>query len=260
VKKFLSLLPVLFIIILLDSCVPSKPAYEEAVYTSSRLIKNLEANRRKIKTFRGSGVINVSSPKLDAKASFEVILKKPDSLKISIYGPFGIDLAQAIVTKNSFVFYDALRNNLYEGGVKDDILQRIFKVNISFDDLMDAFAGSVNLTDKLSREPDIYIVNDDHYLLTYIDSVKKIKTIFKINIDDLAITDYQLSGLTGEPIFEGKYSDFKDFDQVAVPYKSFIENKSENQKLDIGYRSIDINKTTDKLEIKIPSDVNRIQM
>lgn len=259
-KKFLILIPLIISLFIVESCVPSRPSYEEAVYTSSRLIKKLEANRRKVKTFRGTGVINVVSPQVEAKASFEVILKKPDSVKVSIYGPFGIDLAQVLVTGQSFMFYDVLHNKLYEGGVQNDILQRIFKINISFDDLMDAFAGAVNLTDKLSREPDTYIVDEDHYRLTYVDSMQNQQSIFNINVGDLAITKYQLVSLSGKPVFEGSYSDFKDYDDVAVPYRSVIENKDENQRMDISYRTVEINKAVGELEIKYSSDVNKVEM
>lgn len=258
-NKFgLILLCLILTVLTFDGCVPSRPDYEEAKYTSSRLIIKLEANRRKIKTFRGTGVINVNSPQ--AKANFEIILKKPDSIKVSIFGPLGISLAEIFVTKKNFLFYDTMNNNLYEGDVKNDILKRIFKVDISFDELIDAFAGSVNLSEKLGVEPDKYIVNDEQYVMTYIDSLKNNSTTYNINISDLAITDYAFTDLSGKEFVKGKYTDFKTYEEVPVPYKSILENRKGNQKLEISYRSMEINKFKGKLEINLPSGINRIKL
>lgn len=48
--------PYVFIVLLLSfiiGCVPSKPVDEEKVFPADRLLKKLEGNRRKIKTFSG---------------------------------------------------------------------------------------------------------------------------------------------------------------------------------------------------------------
>jgi outer membrane lipoprotein-sorting protein len=239
--------------------VPSKPAYEDQILPADRLIKQLEKNRRKIKTFRGTGVMNIVSPELSANANFEVMLKKPDSIRISIYGPFGIDLAHALVTKQSFVFHDVIRNNVYEGRNKENILKQIFKVDFSFDDLMDAFAGAVNLTYNLSREPDKYTINEQDYFLTYTDEEKSKESKYVISIVNLALLNYQLTNMDGSVVFEGKYKDFKLFDEVPVPYKTLVESKEKMQSVDIEYRNIEINKEIKALTIDIPKDANIIK-
>ena len=72
--------------LVITSCVPSKPVHDdEKILPADRLIKRLEANRRKIKTFQGTGILNINTPEINAKANFEVVLKKPDSVKVSIW-------------------------------------------------------------------------------------------------------------------------------------------------------------------------------
>lgn len=244
----------------ITACVPSKPVQEdEKVLPADRLIKKLEANRRKIKTFEGSGVLNIQTPQITAKANFEVILKKPDSVKVSVYGPFGIELAHALVSKNDFTFYDVMRNSIYKGSAKQDVLKQIFKVDLSFDDLMDAFAGAVNLTDKLRNNPDDYSINSDEYTLSYKDEEAGKESIYRINTEDLAITNYKLIKLPEEILFEGIYSDFKDFENVFVPYKTTVINKLQNQRVDIEYRNIEINNEAGDLSIEFPSDAEIIE-
>ncbi|MFH1196000.1 MAG: DUF4292 domain-containing protein [bacterium] len=246
-------------IVFLSACVPSKPTYEERRLSSDRLIKNLEANRRKIKSFRGTGVLDIHSSNFTGKGNFEVLLKKPDSLKVTVFGPFGIEVGQALVTQSDFVFYDALQNNVYRGRVDSDVLQKIFHVNLSFEDLMDSFAGAVNLTGKLREEPDQYENSEEGYILTYVDESNESKSVFNITADDLAIVDYRMTDQSNKVVFEGLYTDFKIFDDVPVPYNTVINDKKNDQNIRIDYRTIEINKEMDDLKLLLPTDVKIVE-
>jgi len=244
---------------LFTACVPSKPTYEERRLSSDRLIKNLEANRRKIKSFRGTGVLDIRSSKFTGKGNFEVLLKKPDSLKVTVFGPFGIEVGQALVSQDNFVLYDALQNSVYKGATDSDILQKIFHVNLSFEDLMDSFAGAVNLTGKLKAEPDDYKNLEDGYELTYSDNSGELKSVYNINAEDLAIVDYRLKDESNKVIFEGLYSDFKIFDDVPVPYNTVINDKQNDQNIRIDYRTIEINNQIEDMQLNLPTDVKIVE-
>ena len=259
-KKFILLFLILVNSIwIISSCVPSQPTEEYELLPSERLINKLEANRRKIKSFDGNGTIIVNSPLINNSATFRVVLQKPDSIYFTIMGPFGIELAQALVTKERFVFYDDLQNTAYTGDVTSDALRSIFRISLSFDDLVDAFVGSVNLTQNLYRPPDKYVVDGDKYVLTYLDSARSNKTVYKVDIRQLGITDYQLYNMDGQESLEGKYSKFELLENVAVPYKIQIENKVDDQKIDIDYRKIAVNKNNIHIDFKIPDDATIIK-
>jgi outer membrane lipoprotein-sorting protein len=247
-------------VILFESCAPSKKVSKEKILPADRLVKKLEANRRKIKTFEGSGIINVDSPKMSAKASFEILLKKPDSIRISVFGPFGIDVAKAVVSPDKFTFYDVMNNKVYKGDNNKDILKKIFKVDIAFEDLMDAFTGSVDLTDKLRKSPDKYDVVDDKYNLTYIDSSENTRSEYEVSADDFSIQQFRLFTLPDKLIFEGEYSRFKDFEGIKVPMVAEVDNAAMEQRLDIEYRNVTVNGEIKNLTFNYPSDAKVIQM
>ncbi len=247
------------IILIITSCVPSQPTEEFELLPSERLINKLEANRRKIKSFEGTGTIFVNTPSMDNSAKFRIILQKPDTINLSIMGPFGIELAQALVTKEKFTFYDALQNTAYVGDVNSNALQSIFRINLSFEDLLDAFIGSVNLTNNLYHSPDNYVVEDDEYVLTYSDSVRNNKTIYRVDVRQLGITNYEMYELNGPLTLTGQYSDFQLLETVAVPYKIGIENILDEQKINIEYKRISVNKKNIVIDFKVPDDATIIK-
>lgn len=258
-KNILILSSILLIIIIIAGCAPTKPVIEERVLSADRLIKRLEANRRKIKSFNGAGVISVSSNQINARSTFQVTLKKPDSLKISFYGPFGIDLAHSLITPTNFQFYDVINNTLYRGHMRDGIIERVLKVNFSFDELIDALAGSVNLTEKLRVEPDRFSNTTNTYILTYLDSENDIEKIYNIRSDDFAIIENILKKTDGKVLVEGKYSKFKNYEDVPVPHEITLNDIANKQNLKVEYRQIVVNKNTGSLKLDIPSDVNVIE-
>lgn len=259
-RTILLAVTVLISISILESCAPSKEVSKEKILPADRLVKKLEANRRKINTFEGSGIINVESPKMSAKASFEILLKKPDSLRISVFGPFGIDVAKAVVSQNDFTFYDVMNNKVYKGENNKDVLNKIFKIDINFEDLMDAFTGSVNLTEELRKSPDKYSNTDGYYHLTYVDSAESTRSEYEVSTNDFSIKRFRLYRLPDELIFKGKYSKFKEYEGIKVPMVAEVDNAGMEQQLDIEYRNVKVNGTVKNLTFNYPSDAKVIQM
>ena len=257
VKNFL--LPALLLLFLFDGCVPSKPTEDIELLPSERLINKLEANRRKIKSFEGVGIFEIESDQFNNSASFQVIMQKPDSIYFSVLGPFGIELAQVLVTKENYIFYDALHNTAYQGVVNDDILRSIFKINLSFSDLLDAFIGSVNLTSNLYKQPSNYSIDGDKYVLTYIDNKNQLTWVYRVDIRELGITNFTLKSDDNDINVEGNYSDFELIENVAIPFKIEIMNKVKNQKIKISYKDILTNEKGLKVKFELPGDAEIIE-
>jgi outer membrane lipoprotein-sorting protein len=257
-KKFI--LAILFLtVLIINGCVPSKPTEEAEILPSERLISKLEANRRKISNFEGSGTITLKSGNMSNSATFKVTLIKPDSISLTIMGPFGIELAQTLVTKDKFMFYDVLQNTAYEGATNGDILKGIFRIDLSFDDLMDAFIGSVNLTNHLYKSPTKYAIDGDTYVLTYIDTLSGETTNYRVDIKQLGITDYDLLNRDGDVLLSGKYSRFNDLENVAVPYDIEVQNKREGQLVTIEYKQMSANKKDVSIDFHLPDDATVIK-
>ncbi len=242
-----------------SGCVPSKPTEEVEILSAERLVNKLEANRMRIRTFEGTGSLIVNSPVMDNKADFKVTLVKPDSLYLIIMGPFGIQLAEVLVTNKNFIFYDALKNTAYEGRVDENVLKDIFKINLPFSNIIDAFVGSVSLTKHLYKEPTKYSVDYDKYVLTYVDSVNHKTTIYRVDIRQLGITGYKVENNSGNVLLDGKYSDFALLDNVAVPYSIDVQDKNDDQSVAIKYKKMTANKPEININFQLPKDATIIK-
>ena len=258
-KKIILFLSLIVLVLEFSACSPSKPAEDVRMMSPDRLIKKLEANRRKIKTFDGNGSLMIVSPAVNAKSSFEVQIKKPDSMKVSFYGPFGIDLAQVLITPNYFQFYDIINNTLYQGKMRRDVMKQLLKIDLPFDSIIDAFAGSVNLTGKLRSEPDSYENVDDLFRLTYKDSVNSLNEIYMVRGDNLAITGNTVQNNLGRVILEGKYSLFKDYEEVPVPFEINLEDLQNKQRMKVEYKNIKVNEPVSGFKIDLPNDVKVVE-
>lgn len=252
---FIEILPMVF-----NGCVPSKPTDDVELLPSERLINKLEVNRRRIRNFEGSGTLEVQTPNLNNSADFRVVIQKPDSIYLSIMGAFGIELAQILVTKDNFIFYDALENTAYEGTPSNDFLQDIFHIDLSFNDIMDAFVGSVNLTQNLYKLPDDYKVDYDQYVLTYNDSLMSTKTQYRVDIRQLGITKYTLWDKNGDVALQGKYSKFNIVQGVPIPYKIEVQRSQEGQLININYKKMDANDKEIYIDFSIPRDASIIKI
>lgn len=256
---FLLLIVISFTSLFITSCAPTKQVAEVEILPADRLVKRLEANRRKIRSFEGSGIIAIESPKFNNKASFRIVLVRPDSIYLTIYGPFGMELAQALVTSEDFIFYDGISNTAYKGKANDEALKEIFKIDFAFNDLLNGFLGAINLSDKLYRDPIKYEVEDDNYVLTYIDSTSMNLSKFIIDIRNLAITEYMVENKNGVNIMRGEYSEFKLLEGVSVPNIIHLSNSKQNQTLKIEYRQMKGNKRDIKIDFEIPDDATLIE-
>ena len=242
----------------LDGCVPPKPVQIERTIAPDRLIKRLEANRRKIKSFTGNGTISIKTSALETKSSFEVELKKPDSVKVSFFGPFGIDLAYALITKDDFQFYDVINNTVYKGKQRPGVMKEIMKVDIPFDDLLDLITGSVNLTERLRGEPDSVESTDEMIKLSYTDTLSRKSDSYFVQNDKLEIRQYLQNSASGKNLTDTKFSNFNRIDEIPIPMLITFNDFFNNQKIQIEYKKFEINQELGNLKIEIPSDAKII--
>jgi outer membrane lipoprotein-sorting protein len=208
-----------------------------------------------IHSMSGEGRISIETPEIAQSGSFILTLQKPDSILINLQGPFGIKVGSALVTRTEFFFYNSLENKLITGLSSTENLNRILHVQLSFDDLLNLFAGGTFLESDL-HAPDETHVENDQFVLVF--TSPKTSRRYWIDPTTLYIQKVQILDQSGKLTLEQTFSDFEDVNGFAMPYTIRVIQPKERQRLTFTYSEILVN--TEKLHFTftIPPNAERI--
>jgi outer membrane biogenesis lipoprotein LolB len=246
---------------LFTSCSQKVAVRRTSVVPAERVIIKLEAKRRRIKTFSSIGTVYLRKGKQENKFNFEYKFKKPDSLYIAGIGPFGITVAEAIFTDESFNYYDAVNNVVYRGGNSEKIIEKIFGVPLTSGELRSLMMGFVNLSPELHKTPVKYSQDGSEYYLTFLDSTKNIFRNYLIEKDKMRLINFDVTNRENSKIINIHYYDFKPLKngKFINPFEIKVEAKKERTVLDIKYKRINVNGVLGSMKFVIPNDAKLVE-
>ena len=82
------------ILIFLGGCTGQKESIKNLNLTLSEVLEKVRERHSLIKTLKGGGSITVEAPNASNSGSFDVDLKKPDSVRVELHGPFGLHVGK----------------------------------------------------------------------------------------------------------------------------------------------------------------------
>lgn len=191
-----------------------------------------------IKTFSGSGSLTIETPEFSNSANFVLNIKKPDSLKIELAGPFGISVGTLLMSRHNFVFFNSIENRSVKGKTDSNFLSSIVNMPITFDEILNIFTGSYfySSTDfanaEMNTNEDYYLIRNNHESTTkeiWIDrktiNVKKLLEIGKNRTIDL----------------EASAKSYENISGIEVPNWVRIIFPKQKRSLTIAYDNIKVN-------------------
>jgi outer membrane lipoprotein-sorting protein len=208
-----------------------------------------------IHSMRGEGSISIETPDIAQTGSFILTLQKPDSVLINLQGPFGIKIGSALVTRTEFLFYNSLQNKLITGESSTENLDRILHVQLSFDDLLNFFAGGTFLESD-SRTPDETRIDDDQFEFIFHDSKSSRK--YWVDPTSLSIQKVQILDQGGKLVLEQTFSDFEIINGYAIPNTIRILQAKTRQRVTISYSEVLVNTKKIQFTFIIPPNAERI--
>ena len=255
--RFLFLLTV----ILLYSCSGVSENNQDYPQIPIREIKNkLNKNSSIIETLEASGTISIDSPELSNSASFDIKLKKPDTVFVKIEGPFGINVASALITRKDFIYYNAQENKAIIGPTNDLNIGAILRIKISFDELLNSFSGSFIMDDNLNDSSNAPVENNA-YVITEPNQLYKRK--YYIEPATFTLSRYNLLDNADKSILDVNYSNYnKEVSNnvtINFPTKIKIYKAEKDQTVWLEYGSKEINKHTLTFKIKVPKSAKVIK-
>lgn len=202
------------------------------------------------------GEISIDSPELSNTGSITVSINKPDSIFTKLEGPFGIDVADLLITRENFIYYNVMDNKVIKGMTTPSNLRYIMKVNVSFDELINAFSGKFTFGNdtydnyKISSEDNNYVVK--------LKSGKETK-IYRIDMQSFFVTKIGTYDDKGNAKIEISYENFYERDGIYFPKKITISRPMERQNIWLTYSNEEFNKNKLTYHLKIPKSAKMIQ-
>jgi outer membrane lipoprotein-sorting protein len=242
----------------LGGCSSSSSLRNSARTVTPDLVQqSVRNNQERVRSLKGSGNITLETPEIAQSGSFELMLRKPDSVFVKLEGPFGIEVGAALLTRQDFFFYNSLQNRLISGTMNASNLRRILRVNLSFDELVNMITGGTFFPEDQGA-PDTVTVEDDQFVLTYRHEggIRR----YWIDNESLLIAKIQHIDRGGRLQFEQRFANFRSIEGTSLPYRVRITQLAERRTVALSYSSIAINTDALQFTLDVPENAERIRV
>jgi len=239
---------------ILSGCSSTREITTDHSLSVSEIIATVNAHADSIQTFSACGSINIETSTMNQNAGFDLAVKKPDSVRIIVEGPFGITVAKALFTKHRFIAYNALNNTAYDGDPSKGLQNFPIMSTLPAEVLIDAMSGVRRFTDT-TIEPDSFYITEKFYTVVIVG--KQFSTIFTVDPASMRISSVKTSKPNGELLWEESYSYHQLANGQWRPSTARIVVPKKPITLDISFDEVTINEPIESMLIIIPEDAEQ---
>ncbi|MBI5463541.1 MAG: DUF4292 domain-containing protein [Ignavibacteriales bacterium] len=172
--------------------------------SADELKAHLERTAAVSGAFSAEGTITVNSPSMNQSAGFDLFTRGGDSVKMAVYGPFGITVGTALFTRTEFTAYNALNNTVYRGNPERQMKMLPFIKDIPFELLVGSLQGKHPLLPAVEIDS-VTITASRSYTFTSIVSDSVVDR-FTVDGDLLRITKCSRRTAAGTVLWRVEYS------------------------------------------------------
>lgn len=222
------------------------------------IIKEVNRRSEMVDNIISSGDISVKVPAkgrqeaIDQSGSIEIHVKKKDDVWFDITGTFGVRGAMAHFNRKNFVFFNSLGDEVITGSSSIINIGTLTKVRCTFDDLVNAFSGTVRIpkskTDELSmkEEGNQYVV-----------ALKRGNIIRKywVDKDNYSVYKYIYYGKSGATLLQIEFSRFSTYGESTYAKKVEIRRPKQGEYFSVSLETINLNQSNISFSVDYPSDV-----
>lgn len=219
-------------------CAPSKSVVRDRTLPVGEVFRRVETRNTRIRTLHGEGTITVESPEGSGSGTFDAQLRKPDSLLVEFKGPFGIQFATLMLSRDTFLFYNRMENRAIVGRPDGATLQSMLRLKMRFDEVINAFTGEFpapESADSLER----FGVNDDGYIVRY--STGAGRREYRVDDGTFIVTSYRIYGKDGATSVAGSAARLDEDRDLPVPRLIRVIVPRENRSVTIAYDDVETN-------------------
>jgi hypothetical protein len=147
-----------------------------------------------------------------------------DSMALTIYGPFGVLVGKMAASKNSVVYYDALRSEAVQGDPESPKVVSSLPFPLTFTDFMHLTRWEVPFPTASYK---FLSAQDSSAVWAYTENPAFID-VAKVRTSDGALYGYQRKSRKGEIIFSMRFDDVRNRNGVNFPSTLTMQFPSRN--------------------------------
>lgn len=217
-------------------------------------LRTLEAHYATTPLMTIEGTMQISG--VPAKIWFDAYVKRRDSLKIVLTGPFGIPVGALAATSATLEFYSPEQNAVLVGRPDRETFRKMIMVDIEYDEIVALLRGEIPHLPK----PGEYRTEQSGAALTYIVERDDVEERFTLGVDDIAIRDYRRTRRTEAGLrteLSIRYENMRRLGGRSMPTKATVEIADATQKI-----WITVDRVTDELDaaslaLDVPPSIER---
>ncbi len=246
----------LVLLLLFSSCSPrrSEIGLHPSKLPPSTLIGMVDDANAKLVTMTGRGTISFESPEQAGTASFDLSLRKPDSLLVALEGPFGIDVGTLFLSRQLFVMYNSMENHVTTGVPTARAIRSVVPFDLTYDQILDAFTGAFPIEEK-GDTPISYTVDEDQLRLVY--ACGSDSCSYWIDPTDLLVRRYLRANRQGEVLMEATTSGTIEDAGARIPRRVVVTFPGEKRRVSIHFSKADLNTSSVSFDFTIPPNAHR---
>ncbi len=230
-------------------CSAVQPTAVKTDSSAADVVRRTNARVSTINTMRASGTLAIDSPTMSNSASFQLNVRRPDSAKIVIRGPFGIRVGEALFTGTRFTFYNALNNEVVRGDVLEDGMPGLMDLHIKPADIYNTLSGTRTFSAG-ETVPDSFSISDNRYVLVFLHGDER--TRYEVDPESYAILSVRQISPQGVTSMEEEYAFSRQGDGVFEPES--VRILREESAVLLSYERVKRNGALDPFTIEIPDD------
>lgn len=258
--RIYSLLLALGLLILLSGCagISRGPELDPTRMTAVELRDRVERNYLGLTSLQGRSRIQIQMPGMGSEASTEVKIILPDSLYLKVEAIFGIDVGSFSSNRKKFALYSPMQKVLYTGRQDSLDLSQFFQVNITYQELIEAFMGTPKI--RLGEKTSPIKIDKKQYLLTSLteEGVHR----YWIHPKKFVVTEYKFFDRRGTLQMVKSFSKFSKYGRRYLPKIVRVQKPEKQQIFSLYYNSRELNKSIDKkvFKLRVPPKTRHIRL
>jgi hypothetical protein len=242
-----AVLPAALCALLVGACATVRPP--AGPVGAEDLARRVGERESRILSTQGKGSVSFESPEMAGSAYFAMALRKPDSLLVTLEGPFGIEAGFFFLSRRKFVVYNSFENRAIIGVPASGTIRGVIPMDLTLEEIMQAFTGGFRLP---AGVPDAYGAEEENYRAVYRRDGRT--ESYWVDPASALVLHYEVRDSAGTVLFDAVSSRVTEKAGIPVPGHIAVTMPREGRRLTIHFTSIEVNGEDLSFEYAVPQN------